>query len=247
MRVLFLMLAVICLILPGPVRADLVLAFTPDAAPITFSVVAGQTITIPVYLVERNQAPFTNILSSEGLFSAGVRLNYSTVAGSATVTGGGAVLNPAFDVPTSGFPMVDNVSGFASVSGATLNLAGVPATGTPPSVLVGSFTFLGNQVNNVTTINTAKPQALLFPEFLSNTSGTVLETQTFANIFFAGGNSNQPISYSTTLTTVASVPEPATWVLLGLSGACSLISWRYWNRRMAQRREQLIMAADEDE
>ena len=186
----------------GPVRADLVLAFTPDATPITFSVVAGH-VSVPVYLVERNQAPLTSILSEEGLFSAGVRLNYGNAAGNATVSANGAVLNPGFNPNTSGFPVINNANGFAAISGATTSPAGVPASGDPSFVLVGTFTFQGNQVGNVTTVTTAKPQAAAFPEFLSNTTGTVLELEPYGNIFFAAGNPNAPVSYATTITTMA--------------------------------------------
>lgn len=207
--------------------ADLVLAFTPDATPITFSVTVGSTVTVPVYIIERNQAPFTSILSTEGLLSAGVRLNYNTVAGSATVITNGAVLNPAFNTPTSGYPIVNNAAGFSAVSGATSNPAGVGTTGSPPAILVGTFTFQGNQVGNVTTVSTAKPQALVFPEFVSNSSFTVLETQPYGNIFFSAGNTNNVISYSTTITTVA-VPEPATYVLLGLACLAAIAVIRHY-------------------
>lgn len=232
LRVLAGWIALLCLSgTVSPAHADLILSFSPTGTPITFSVVAGQTIAIPVYLVERNQAPLTNILSSEGLFSAGVRLNYDTIAGSATVIANGAVLNPAFNTNTSGFPTINNASGFAAVSGATTNFSGVPASGTPAAVLVGTFTFLGNQVGNVTTISTAKPQSLAFPEFLSNTTGTVLETESYANIFFTAGNTSNPLAYSTTITTISAVPEPATWGLLGCVGIGSIVAYRNWRKK----------------
>lgn len=226
------------------VKADLVLSFTPDATPITFSVLVGQTVSVPVYLVQRNQAPLTTILSAEGLFSAGVRLNYDTIAGSATVIANGAVLNPAFNTNTSGYPVINNASGFASVSGATTNFNGVQASGNPPSVLVGTFTFLGNEVGNITTLNTAKPQGLSFPEFLSNTNGTVLETQNFANIFFGEGNVNNPISYSTTVTTIAAVPEPGTWALI-ITAVAAVLIVTYRIRVLQVKSQCLILVQDE--
>lgn len=211
--------------------ADLILSFTPDGTPITFSVTVGNTVNVPVYIIQRNQAPLTTILSSEGLLSAGVRLNYNTVAGSATVITNGAVLNPAFNTPTSGYPIVNNAAGFSAVSGATSNIAGVGTSGSPPAILVGTFTFQGNQIGNVTTISTAKPQALAFPEFVSNSSFTVLETQLYGNLFFSGGNTNNLIAYSTTITTVA-VPEPTTYFLMGLAGLITIAVVRHrWQTR----------------
>jgi hypothetical protein len=226
-------------------RADLVLAFTPNATPITFSVVVGSTVNVPVYLVERNQAPITNILSTEGLFSAGVRLNYNNTAGSATVITNGALLNPGFDTNSNGFPIINNTAGFAAVSGATTDFGGVPASGNPAFVLVGTFTFQGNQIGNVTTISTAKPQALAFPEFLSNTTGTVLELEPYGNIFFAAGNPNNPISYSTTITTVAAVPEPTTYVLVALGTLLVLAATYLWRVRQRRAVEQIVDLPEE--
>ena len=233
-----------CMVLaawPTPATADLVLAFTPNATPITFTVTVGQTVNVPVYIVERNQAPLTSLLSTEGLLSAGVRLNYNTTAGSATVTASGANINPGFNTNTSGFPIVNNAAGFSAVSAGTTNPAGVQTSGSPPAILVGTFTFQGNQVGNVTTVTTAKPQALPFPEFVSNTTFTVLETQPFANLFFAAGNTSNLVSYSTTITTVAAVPEPATIALLGLIGVGSIVAVRRWRRgRQTELQRELV-------
>jgi hypothetical protein len=203
-------------------------SFTPNGAPTTFSVPQGSTLAIPVYLIEQRltagvpnpPANGGDIVRTEGLFSGGVRLNFSTAAGSATVTT--AVLNPSFNTSTSGFPVVNNPSGFASVTGGTTNLAGVPATvfnNQFVSVLVGTFTFQGNQTGNVTTISTAKPQAANFEEFLTNTTGTVLDNQTYANLF------NATPSATTTITTV--VPEPSGLWLIG--GAA--VGWLSQRRR----------------
>lgn len=191
-------------------RADLILSFTPDGSSTTFTVNQGGTVQVPVYIVERNQAPLTNILSSEGLLSAGVRLNYTPNPGDATVTV--AAVNPGFNTNTAGFPVIDNSQGFASVSAGTTNLSGVQASGSPPSILVGTFTFMGGNVGNV-SVQTAKPQTASFPEFVSNSSFTVLETQPYANIFYAQGVPANLVSYFTTITVV---PEPGSFVLIGL-------------------------------
>src|SRR5438094_8730210 len=83
-------------------RADIVLSFsnTGSTAPAAFQVVVGQTINVPVFLVETTNPPSSGgILAREGLLSGGVRLNYPTVAGSATVTA--ATLNPQFTATTN--------------------------------------------------------------------------------------------------------------------------------------------------
>ena len=74
-------------------------------------------------------------------------------------------------------------------------------------------------------------QGLSFPEFLSNTTGTVLETQSYANIFFAAGNLSNPISYSTTITTISAVPELSTYLLLTLGALASLSVMSLWRMR----------------
>src|SRR5262245_26472611 len=91
-RSVIVLVTLLCII--APARADIILSFAPDGNPTVFTVGVGQDITIPIYLVERNQAPFTNVLSTGGLVNGGVRIDFANTLpfGGSAVSG---LLTPA--------------------------------------------------------------------------------------------------------------------------------------------------------
>src|SRR5204862_217609 len=132
----------------------------------------GQTVQVPVYLLQSTHAgqPDTTVLSQFGLGSGGVLVDFthSIPSGAFALS---AALNPGFETNASGFPFVSNTAGGgqAAFSGGTTstNLLFPPPTPAPQSVLVGTYTFRGDIVGNVTTLMTTGPHIsnLAYTEF----------------------------------------------------------------------------------
>jgi hypothetical protein len=216
-------------------RADIVLSFSPTGLPTNFTVLQGQTVDVPVYLVDRPTPPSSGgIMTNPGLISAGVRLNWTPIAGqTATVTA--ATVNPGFQIPqNSTFPQIDNTNGFTAVSAGTVG-AVVTASGTPPALLIGTFTIRGTLVGNVTTYTTARTNTNPTFAEISSADFIRVETQPYANIFFTGGNQAIPITYTTTVTTV--VPEPFGMLLVVAPFAVVLA-----RRTLAKRKQPALSA-----
>src|SRR5437868_888260 len=145
--------ALVAAVSAPPARADIVISFSNTGAQSTpFTVIQGQTLTLPVFIVERANAPSSGgILAAQGLVGAGARVNYSTVPGSSTVTA--ATVNPGFQIPVSGFPVVNNAAGTAAFSAGALTP--VTTTGTPPAIQIGTYTIQAGTLGNITTFTTA--------------------------------------------------------------------------------------------
>jgi hypothetical protein len=210
-------------------RGDIILGFTPDGSVTNFNVPVGQTVQVPLYLIERNQAPLSgNILANFGLVGAGVRVDYgNTLPGGASGTSAG--IDPPGWFSPGGYPIVNNnpngLMGNLDVYGTTFGAA-APAVGSPPAVRFGTLTFTGNTIGNVTTLMTTNTQPSTVAHFTAgDLAGTILEHQSYGNIFWAGGNpANAPLHYSSTIT-VTPVPEPTT--ILGVCAAAGgLYAWR---------------------
>jgi hypothetical protein len=229
-------------------RADLVLSFKPTASDLpataiaaggtiattsVFTVDPGQTITVPVYLVERSSPPFPpdtgGILSTQGVTSGGVRLNYPGSPNGTEHAAVTAVMNgPGFDSILT--LQVDNPNGFAALSEFTLSGA---VKGL--SVRVGTFVFRGNTPGDVITIATAPPQPGT-NQFVTPTS-TPLDTQPYANIFYFNGNTSAPISYTARIITT---PEPKG--MLALLAAAAVLVRRSFRRVAALRGTHCLLA-----
>src|SRR6476659_9440438 len=91
----FLVIVALAALSAATAKADIILGFTPDGTPTNFNVQVGQTIQVPLYLIERNQAPLSgNILANNGLVGAGVRVDYlNSIAGGGSGTA--AQIDPA--------------------------------------------------------------------------------------------------------------------------------------------------------
>jgi hypothetical protein len=222
------LIATAILFAPSGARADLILSFAPDGLPTQFFVPVGQSVVVPVYLVQTNNAPLTNALVTEGLISAGVRVDFTnTLPGGATATAATSTLPSFFN--NFGFPAVDNTNNFAAFSAGTLN-ATFPS-GAPPAIQVGRFTFTGNTVGNVTTLMTTNPHTPNFAEFTSAAATpTIFERQPYGNIFWAAGNppppvgTGVPVHYTTTITVT---PEP-----VAIMSVCAMVGGVVaWRRR----------------
>jgi len=237
----FLVIVALAALSAATAKADIILGFTPDGTPTNFNVQVGQTIQVPLYLIERNQAPLSvNILSNNGLVGAGVRVDYlNSIAGGGSGTA--AQIDPAGWFSPGGYPIVNNnaggLTGNLDVYGTTFGAA-APAVGSPPAVRFGTLTFTGNTIGNVMTLSTTNTQPSTVAHFTAgDLAGTILEHQPYGNIFWAGGNpANAPLHYTSTITTTP-VPEPAT--ILGVCAAAGgLYAWR--RKRRAKKAEVAI-------
>jgi hypothetical protein len=214
-----------------PVQADIRLAFTPDGSPTNFQVNVGQTIPVPVYVVQTNMAPMTTVMSDFGLGSGGVRLDFTnSISGGAELLT--AVANPGWESNASGFPSISQTpaGGFGATSAGTTttNLLFPPPMPAPQSILVGTFTFRGDLLDNVVTLSTTNPHPPTFSEFVAGLTPPnifVLEQQPYGNIFWAGGippPNGTNIHYTSTITVV---PEPA--LILGVcTPVVAVLAWR---------------------
>lgn len=225
------LVAAAAMICPQFARGDIILSFSPDGSNTSFNVVVGQDITIPIYIVERAQAPFTNILSTDGLVNAGVRVDYansSPFAGSAVA---GTLTQPAWFSVGAPYPIVvnngDGLGGRIEISGGTVGAAAM-TTGSPPAILFGGLTFHGSTVGQIISLSTSNTHPASYAEFVTGGLNPVnLEHEPYGNIFWFGGNPmNGAISYTTTITVV---PEPIFGLGLALPAAV-LACWRKYRR-----------------
>jgi len=224
-------------------RADIILGFTPDGSVTNFNVQVGQTVQVPLYLIERNQAPSSGgILASSGLVGAGVRVDYSNTLPAGAAGPSAGIAPPGWFSP-SGYPIVTNnaggLTGHLDIYGSTFG-APAPAVGTPPAVRYGTLTFTGNTIGNVMTLSTSNTQPSNVAHFTAgDVASTVLEHQPYGNIFWAGGNPNNAALHYTSTITVTPVPEPAT--ILGVCAAVGgLYAWRQKRKKKAETDEPRV-------
>ena len=81
----------------GPAHAGLVYSYSTDQS--VYNVAPGGTIGVQVFLNETGLPgdPFVLAPGGDGMFSTGVRLNYSASAAALVLSGGDIIGNPAFD------------------------------------------------------------------------------------------------------------------------------------------------------
>jgi hypothetical protein len=197
------------LLLAGSTRADFTYQFADSSGNTSsaFSVAAGSTINIRVYLLQQNGS--TN-LSSNGLVDGGVALQYSST-GHATISSASNITpNAAFGGPNN--TSLSTSSGTTSAVVQVHDDSGVfaPTSGTDANrILLGTFTFTGNSVGS-TNVSTAFPDA-------NNPN----------NVDGANNNLDSMIHQASAAITVTAVPEPSTLALCGIGAvALGVNAWR---------------------
>jgi len=153
-RWLFLLLLLAAATFTSPARADFVWEFDLAGVPTTNFVIpgVGNTVDAQLFLKETNGG---TILSTQGLFSAGVQVQFNNPSGVAAVlpTGdpsSGVQLNPAFiDTASSDRPVTATN---AKLSEAVVNPNNpvFPASDGLNRIFLGTFTFTGQSVGDVT-------------------------------------------------------------------------------------------------
>ena len=187
-------------------RAGAVLSFTPDGSPANFQLQLGETLEIPIYLIQTLTPP-TNPpdITTDPLISFGVRIDLSTAVGSATITGI-SISNPYIDLTNSS----RFGASFAEILGEDLSSS---STGT--AIELGSITVAGNSVGSVTEVSLSDP---------------ALGLEDFATLSF-GGFDSQVFGSASPITTisVSAVPEPSPGLYLGC--VATLCMGAVWLRR----------------
>jgi hypothetical protein len=214
------------LLAPSPARADVIYEFaatgsspTVGQSP-TFQVASGGTLSLDVFLVEYNVTQQTSQLYNDGgLFSAGVRVDFSGGAGTAGVTTTDNIL---------GNSNYDSSNLISDITGATAGLnegADTPAQSilatlgsyngkNTYSVDLGTFVFSASSspsaIGTVTNLFAERFDTSADPvDYTSTARGSTLDSSTslgYASIKIAG--SSIPV-----------VPEPPSIVLAMLAGA----------------------------
>src|SRR5262249_32114047 len=179
-------------------RADYAFLFTDSSgvASNTFTVAAGSTVDIRVYLTQTGTSAG---LSAQGLNSAGVQLsNYNT----AIATVSNVTANSSFDVNSTSTGANAKVTEFQTISSPVK----APTSGTDANrVLLGTFTFTGVSAGTTLTV-TAIPS-----------------TGTSVNVIAPGGADSGSIDGSilnaSAAITVTAIPEPGSMILAGIAVA----------------------------
>ena len=212
-RLLVAVAAVMLTLVGGPVKAGYEYSF--DAS--SYTVGVGQTVNVNVYLTQTGS---TTGLSSVGLQSGGVQLNYNTTFVSnstsqitpnntsftgSTPTG----FNPLFNYTLSGNGSNGLASGSSILevsqgSGSPV-LAGSGSPNTSNSVLLGTFQFTGVSVGQSLVVSTNSFSGL---DVNVLGDGTVIDSM---------------IQNSSAFINVVAVPEPGTLVLTGLLAMGGLV------------------------
>jgi hypothetical protein len=186
------------------------LSFSADGSVTNYNVAVGGVVDIPVYLRET----VTNNLATRGMEFIGVRVNFSNGSGDATLVQA-PVINPLF----SDFKIEQSSPTFSIVSG------GVPLGATIPKnspLLLGTFRFQGNLLNNITTIRLADPD-----RFGAGFNGDNL-------LAGPGEELDTSINFSETVT-ITAVPEPSTLILVGVAAtSMGAVAWRRRKMKSAQ-------------
>ena len=187
---------------PLVARADPEYSYVFDAP--TYVVAPNETVLVSVYLQETLGAGDTSLLSTEGLFGAGVRVTFGGPVAIASESD--VIANPEFDQAP---PVVDLVPGdsagllesvdFANPAGAVFGTA----FGTDSfRILLGQFRFTAGASPGETTITAI--------DFLPGTSADTITGTTFTVL----DDLIQPGSARIQVRGLVAVPEPASLAML---------------------------------
>jgi hypothetical protein len=141
----------------SPARADFVWEFDLAGVPTTSFVIpgVGSTVDVQIYLKETNGG---TILSTQGLFSAGVQVQFNNPSGVAAVlplaaentVSAGVHVNPQFNDAGSYSGPVTASNAKISEAVVNPNNSVFPAADGLNRILFGSFTFTGQSAGTVT-------------------------------------------------------------------------------------------------
>jgi hypothetical protein len=217
MRIRSLLLAAVFALLPGRAAADYAFEFFDPTAnggtgafSTTFSVAAGSTVNVQVYLAQTNGT--TTLTAGPGLKDGGVGLSFNQAI--ATVPSTSAITpNAAFDTSTKSVGTgTASLNVFQSTSSPVL----APTSGTTAgAILLGTFSFTGVSAGSTFAV-TAQPHPAPFSNNVLG-DGTVIDSM---------------IANASAVITVTAVPEPGSLLLAGLAAAgMGVGAWRRRQRR----------------
>ena len=144
------------LLLSGEAHGELTLAFDPMGDVVDFTVNVGETVDVPVYLVQTGSPIVNGDLLNDGIISMGLQLSYDSTADISVVVD--ATPDAAFFEFQE--TLIDNVQGNAAMVGA-VGFTEPAVTGS--SVLLGTFTFQGITRGNVTLVSVESTNILNTP------------------------------------------------------------------------------------
>ncbi len=133
--------------------ADLELTFSPDGTPAEFCVSPGQTVEVPVFLVQTGTPTPGGDLNVDGIVSMGVQLEFNSDEGSTTVVS----VNQESSFVELLLVEIENTDGQAAFAGA-IGFTESPLTGS--SILLGTFTFQPGDMGNATLVTATLPDIL---------------------------------------------------------------------------------------
>ncbi len=182
----------------------MVYAFNTTGTNQSFTVNAGGTVDIPIYLIQTGTEDRLNTI---GMFSMGATMSYAQQSGPAgiaapTQTPPFGSLAAHWDLNTSAI-VVDFVGQTVLMEGLVSNPAN-PAKATNNAILLGTMTFDAGAVGNVTSLS------------LSLANNTA-----FANLFVDFNEpfpENDLIFRTASIQTIVAVPEPSSLLLVGTLG-----------------------------
>lgn len=198
----------------------------------SFSVAPGGTVTVPLFLQEVNSDQSTNSLlaSEQGLYSAGISIQYIGGSPANTITGATANSNVGgFDDPTSVGVVSSPVSAYImEFSGSAQGALPGPQVDGVSSIYLGSVTFQASSIfGDTTTFELSGTDPIQIGSSVTNSN--------FYNMDDPTNFQNPPDAASlytgaaTSTLTVSAVPEPA--VIGFLAAATPVLLRRTRNRR----------------
>jgi hypothetical protein len=214
------------LLAPSPARAEIIYEFavtgsspTVGQSP-TFQVASGGTLSLDVFLVEYNVTQQTSRLYNDGgLFSAGVRVDFSGGAQTASVTTANNILgNPNYDPSNFNSDITGATAGLNE--GANTSPQSISATPgsyngkNTYSVDLGTFVFSASSsptaVGTVTNLFAERFDTSAQPiDYTSTAGGSTLDSSTLLGY----------ASIKITNVTVQTIPEPPSIALAMLAAA----------------------------
>jgi hypothetical protein len=208
------------LTLTSPARSDFVWEFDLAGVPTTNFIIptVGGTVDVQIYLKETNGG---NTLTTQGLFSAGVQVQFNSPSGVAAVlptdpnNSSGVHVNPAFNDSGSYSTPVTTTNAKLSEAVTNPNNPVFPAADGLNRILFGSFTFTAQSAGTVTLTAT---------RFNPSPDDRIITGQ---------GNpldSSIPNGSAQILVPGVATPEPGTLLLAGMAGM-GLAGWGIRRRR----------------